>query len=194
MAQRQESIKIVYFLILVFLICSCSGNRTTLNENIANDPNSGTSGVEASTDEGEAIIKLKTAGPQCNLCASYEVLVFANRKVIIEREYFEERPDERCDKYAKARSTEVVRITDPQLDQLIGKLEEIEFFELAERYLPGIGCPQGLSHGQIYDIYYRRENRSKTVRHYKSCESSDNSKKFLNLRRWLKECFGYRTG
>ena len=186
--------KLAFIILLAVSISVCSKNKKITNLSVSQEHS-----TNLTSDNNEPTLTFETEGVWCNLCPSVKISIFSDRKALIESEYFAEQKTGEASEFIKKRTVVSRKLSDAQFAQLIKKFDDINFFDLADnyipetdssgRYVPTPSCPQSLSDGPTFHIYYRKGSRSKMVNHYDSCEADENSRKLPELEKLIEKMF-----
>lgn len=140
------------------------------------------------SSETKPIIKYEGNGSWCNLCPSFKVEVFSDRTVKIKREFYKADPPDSMD-FVKKKLVTNKKLSVSQFADLKKQFDNVNYFDLSDKYFYGANCPESLSDSPTFHFLYNNNNQSKTVDYYSGCKGSDELKRIAQLQEYLSEFF-----
>jgi hypothetical protein len=171
--------KLEIILLVSFLFCSCSkGIELSETEDTSNKSSAFPSPMVLAnaniTSSSKMEPTIQFENNYCigfGSCTNYKVSIYSNGEVIFEGL-----------KGVKKIGIVKSKITKSKLEELIGNFEDIDFFRLSDKYVPGKNCSGSvISDSNTVQIYYNDGKLSKNISHYRGCLGTKKLNKLLEL-------------
>ena len=171
---------------------ACTKNSEQTNKIEISSPISQNTNSEL-FDENAPLIIVEESGAWCGPCPSYKLSIFSDRTATFEENFFveKEKPKEPKGKYilSKKQKTLKRKLTERDFKYLLGKFDEIDFFNLADKYIPTDNCPINMSDASTIHFTFLKNNKSKTIHYYRGCDGSEELKKLEDLQKSFDKIF-----
>ena len=172
-----QSILILLF-ILTFQSCSNKEVSKSINSqlNTSKDDkvsvsNDSTQITDNSATDAKIVVMLERRKGDCwGPCPIYKLKIFSDGKVIFIGE-----------ENVKEKTTVKSQINQKQLKTLSAEFEKIDYFTMADKYVPQENCPSQNSDSQTVFTSYTVGEKTKFITHYLGCEGTNELRNLVIL-------------
>lgn len=178
---------LIFLFILVFQYCSSNENSKLFNKQLNASKDSESPVVNDSTQisqnpitDSKIVVLLERRRGDCfGPCPVYKLKIFSDGRVVFIGE----------ENVREKKSVES-RIDQEQLLALFREFRKINYFTMADKYLPKENCPSQTSDSQTVFTSYTVNEKTKSVIHYLGCEGTNELRKLTTLENNIDQIVG----